>query len=470
MEKFSGHERMFLFPPALEDWVGLDHPARFIREFVDALDLPALGFKVRVSDEGRPSYANDVLLKVWIYGYMNRIRTSRRLEQACREHLSLIWLTGLLAPDHNTLWRFWKLHREQIRKLFRASVKMGSEFGLIGFTLHAIDGTKITSRSAKASGWHRPDLDKRLERLNAEIAELEAAIERGEIEEEGEYRMPERLADQTALRAVVQEKLKELDLAGEDHLHPNEPEARMVKNHGVVHFGYNGQAVVDDQSQMIVGNALVQDPFDQRQLVPMLDQMQQEWGRTADETVADGGYNTGEAILQTEEKEYVVTLAAGPADAESHPHDEYHSTRFQLDRERNVVVCPRGEELHFENRKKKNAKRTVDLYRCHSLTCPVRDLCSNTKKGRSIEIGPNYDAVQRQARKRRTPEGQARIRKRSTLAERPFAVIKVFLDYRRASAAGLENVRTEWSFICTIYNLRILFKHWIAARSLAAAA
>jgi transposase len=471
VEKFAGGESLFLFPPNVEDWVGPDHPARFIREFVESLDLQALAFTERKSDEGRPNYANELLLMVWLYGYLNRIRSARRLEKACREHLSLIWLTSRQEPDHNTLWRFWDRNRKAIRRIFRQSVKIAYGIGAVGFVLQAIDGTKITARSSKQGALHRKDLERELARLDQNIESLEKAIEEGQAER-GEYRLPQELTDRQTLRNAIVEALDALDEQGLDHLQPHEPDARMVKNHGRTEFGYNGQIVVDEQSGIIIENDLVPDEYDQRQLVPMLDRVQQQWGRTADETVADGGYNTAEAIAEAEANGYPVTLGAGPADEESHASDAYHSTKFEFDQKRDVVICPRGEELRFEGNKNKGGGRIVSIYRCTAFeSCPVRDLCTQSKtKGRSVEVSRHYNAVLRQKIKRRTPEGRARIRKRSTLVERPFAVIKHLLEYRRAAAAGIEKVRTEWSFICAVHNLRILLSYWRVAQQVLSAA
>src|SRR5208283_6006269 len=135
--------QQFLFPPALEDWVPADHPARFLREFVDQLDLAKLGFAMPAATEGRPPYAPSLLLKIWLYGYFHRIRATRKLEVACQEHLSLLWLTGLIAPDHNSLWRFWSENQKALRQVFKQTVQLAARTGAAGLALQALDGTKI---------------------------------------------------------------------------------------------------------------------------------------------------------------------------------------------------------------------------------------------------------------------------------------------------------------------------------------
>jgi transposase len=175
----ANYDQMDLLPQSVEEWVPEDHPARFIREFVDALDLGEVGFGERKSEEGRPSYANDLLLKVWLHGHLARIRSTRELERACREHLSLVWLTGRHAPDHNTLWRFWGENRAALREVFRAGVRVAGAQGLIGMICHAVDGTKIRAVASRRTVEHRKELEKALGRVQASIAEMEAAEETG---------------------------------------------------------------------------------------------------------------------------------------------------------------------------------------------------------------------------------------------------------------------------------------------------
>ena len=135
--------QQFIFPPALEDWVPQDHPARFLREFVDQLDLSALGFVIPAATEGRPPYAPSLLLKIWLYGYFHRIRSTRKLEAACQDHLPLLWLSGLIAPDHNSLWRFWRDNQTALRAIFKQTVHLALRTGAVGLAVQALDGTKI---------------------------------------------------------------------------------------------------------------------------------------------------------------------------------------------------------------------------------------------------------------------------------------------------------------------------------------
>src|SRR4030042_1863920 len=128
----ADYSKHYLLPPSLEDWIPEDHPARFIREYVDTLDIEGMGFKRREARDGRPNYGADLVLKVWLYGYFSRIYTTRRLEQACYEHISLIWLTGMNAPDHNTLWRFFRDNKKAIRSIFGNCVRVAVGSNLIG--------------------------------------------------------------------------------------------------------------------------------------------------------------------------------------------------------------------------------------------------------------------------------------------------------------------------------------------------
>ncbi|MBW1854159.1 MAG: IS1182 family transposase [Deltaproteobacteria bacterium] len=458
----ADYSQQYLLPPCVEDWVPEDHPARFIREYVDALDLEALGFKVRKSRDGRPNYGVDLLLNVWLYGYFSRLFSTRKLEQACREHMSLIWLTGNNAPDHNTLWRFFRDNKKSIRKLFKEGVQIAARANLVGMVLHAVDGTKMKAKVATRNGWDRKEMEEVLARLESSLDEAIGEIERLEEEETGEYRLPEGLEDRGKLREMIKEALNEMDEAGRAHLHPNDKEARIMKGDGWKRFAYNAQAVVDEESGFITGEDVVNDEADAHLLTPMVKEVAENLGASPDETVADGGYFSGEELDKAEKEGYGVLVSMG----NRKKNGKYHASRFTYDTQRDVCICPMGMELKYEHTKRAKGNRYfVRVYRCQKFkTCSCRNECSKDKKGRSIEIGEYHEAVTRQREKQKDEAKIAMLKKRKAIVERIFGQIKEGMGFRRFTVNGLEGVRTQWSLLCTVVNLKKLHKWWLEGK------
>jgi transposase len=450
---------MEMMPPCLEDWVPMDHPARFLRAFVDALDLAELGFRQRESEEGAPSYAADLLLKVWLYGYLERIRSTRRLERACRDYLPLLWLTGRHAPDHNTLWRFWRDNRLALRRVFRAGVRVAAEQGLVGMICHAVDGTKIAAVASARTTEHREDLERALGRVEASIAEMEGAVEKAEKEEVGEYQLPEALQEAERLQGAIRSSLGRMKEVEREHLHPGEPEARLMPCAGRNQPAYNAQAVADERAKIIVAETVVNAESDNQLLVPMLEEVKANLGAVAEETVADGGYASAQQFAAAQARGYEVLVAPG-VETGGPPRGTYASGEFTYDPERDEVICPQGKRLRFEGMKKQGEERTaVRLYRCHAYArCPVRALCSRRKDGRRVEVRPQRAALQRQRQKRRDPLKQALLRRRQVIVEPVFGILKQAEGFRRWTVRGLDNVRTQWALVCTAYNLKKLWK------------
>ena len=207
--------------------------------------------------EGRPSYANNLLLKIWLYGYLGRIRATRQLEKACQEHVSLLWLTGLKVPDHNSLWRFWRDNRQALRNVFRAVVKVAAAQGLVGMICHALDGTKMRAVASRRTTEHREDLQKLPARVEEELEKMEAEIEAAERERGGDYRLPEGLREKEDLRRAILETLGKMRWAERAHRHAQEAEARLMPCEGRQDPGYNAQAVADAQAQIVVAAEVV---------------------------------------------------------------------------------------------------------------------------------------------------------------------------------------------------------------------
>jgi transposase len=462
-EKRADYSKRYLLPPSLEDWVGADHPARFIREFVDALDLKELGFRERVSEEGRPNYAADMLLKVWLYGYLMRIRSSRTLERACRENVGLIWLTGMHEPDHNTLWRFFSENKRALRNTFKQAVKVAARANLIGLVLHAVDGTKIVAQASRRTALHKADLEKMLRRLDSAIEEAMGIIESAEVTEQGEYRLPEELCEKEQLREKIRAAISEMEEAGTKDYHPLDKDTRMMNCGGRTEFAYNAQAVADERSGLIVATEVVNAANDRALLVPMIEKVEAGLGSCAEETVADAGYHSTAELHRAEESGYGILVALGRQREEVEGVGEYHPTKFHYDEERDQCVCPRGEALTFERQGTSSKyKYPVRIYRCKSYKqCPVRWQCSKAHNGRKIELSVYHDSLVRQRIKQRRPEMQRALRRRQVVIEPIFGHIKQAMGFRRWTVGGIEGVRTQWSLLCTSVNLSKMYKYWV---------
>ena len=247
-------DQVHLLPACIEDWIVAEHPARFIREFVEGLDLSALGFAVSSGGtEGRPRYATKLMLRVWLYGYYEKVRSTRTLERACRERMGFVWLCGNHRPDHNSLWRFWDQNRSALSGLFKQSVRVAMKLRMVGFVTQAIDGTKIQSCSGTRRTCDEASLKRQLAALNKQIEELEEQLAHSAHSEPDDH-LPAEYLSKSALREKVRAALREVQDDKARHIDPNEPDSRRMKARGGTRFAYNAQAVVDAQEQIITGS------------------------------------------------------------------------------------------------------------------------------------------------------------------------------------------------------------------------
>jgi len=453
--------QQFLLPPAVEDWVPADHPARFLREFVDELDLPALGFAMPSTTEGRPPYHPSLLLKIWLYGYFHRLRSTRKLEAACRDHLPLLWLCGLIAPDHNSLWRFWRDHQQALRAIFKQTVQLAVHTGAVGFALQALDGTKIQAAGSGPKGWSKEYMEKLLAQLDAELQDIELRIvaENPPTDAPG-YRLPEGLAQRQALRAEIKKGLAQLQADGRNHYHPVEPEARRMKVGSAYPYAYNAQAVADEKEKIIVACEATRQETDEGQLIPMIEQAKENLGLcpTAETvTVADTGYGSG-ADLQAASDKGLAVLAP-PREGKPAGNHPYATQHFDIDPQAGTVTCPEGRPLDHEGQTTKGGQ-ILQRFRCHQRDCPVRTQCTRDPKGRQIEVWPHHATVQAMREKLEQPGPRAQWAQRSEIIEPRFAQLKQHDGFRRWTVWGLDVVRTQWALLCATLNLRILYRRW----------
>lgn len=452
-------ERTDLLPPRLEDWAPPHHPVRFVRSFVQSLDLEALGFKLPSNERGGSVIDPSCLLSVWLFCWMERIRTLRKMERACLQLLPVMWLCGGLCPDKNTLWRFFLDNKEPLRKLLSEQVRAAADAGMVGWALHAVDGSKFQVASSGETALWRKRLEDKLKRLeemtDRELARLEA---KARDDEEPSFALPEEFHDEEARRAFVrdylQRNLERFRNTERNVIHPNEPDAAGVKGRGFSGLGYNAQIDVDAQSDLIIASDVVADTNDMEQLAPVLSRVEQEQGRVADVTVFDAGYDSTAQMAQAEDKGFnvVVNLAQDP--------DPFAKKHFEFDAKNNEYICPQKRRLPLITTAKPSKDKPSGraLYRCNPEGCPVRDKCTDSVHGRSVYRYGNEAVRERMAAKTSTPEGKALLRRRKAIVEHKFGQIKANEGFRRFLRKGLENAKVEWSLLCCASNLWKIYR------------
>ncbi|MCH7552524.1 MAG: transposase [Chloroflexi bacterium] len=267
----------WLFPPTVEELIPLTHPARFVGAFVDALERSewdAMEIPVDGNPKGAPSYDPRALLSVWLYGFMTGVRSSRKVEQACRDCIPYLWLTGWQHPDHNTLWRFYQANRQQLRKLLKRTVHVALDLGLVDLVLQAVDGTKVAANAARDRMVDAAGVERLLDRVDAALADLEA--QNGGGAERSAPALPKELSEAKALKERIERAKKRLEDEERTRVNLTDTDAGLVRSHPGIMVGYNGQAVVSPVRQgksaglLITAAEVTTEPNDQGQLAAMI--------------------------------------------------------------------------------------------------------------------------------------------------------------------------------------------------------
>jgi transposase len=476
----ANYDQLFLLPPSIEDWVPPDHPARFIRAFVDQFDLSCFTFANAPSTEGRPRYSNKLLLKIWLYCRMHKMKSLREMEAGCYRDIGLLWLTGMNYPDHNTLWRFYQNNGRHLRKILKQLLEIATRGGLVGLVVQALDGTKIEAMVREGQGCSKTMVKKILTNLD-EIA-IELSETEDDVSAKESYRLPDNLSDpgslndlvRSLLRAqskgekvtlaqgmtkqAVKETLQDVLSRDEGICHPTDPDARMMTCDNGKAFGYNAQIVVDDKHGLIVGEAVTQEANDCHQLSPMIDQTIENTGETSQVTLADGNYCTGEELLKAAEMGAAVLVNDTKEDQAS--SEPFHICNFTYNEDDDSYTCPLGEKLYFRRELKGNGTAMDREYICKNLTCTKKDECTTSKRGRTIRRSGYIDVIRSNRKALAEPKNKALLARRKTIVEPVFGHIKHNEGYRRWRVCGLAQVGAEWTVICLTYNLKKIFQLW----------
>jgi transposase/IS5 family transposase len=453
----ADYQQAMLLPACVEDWIGTEHPARYIRELIRSLDLEGLGFSSPDEQMGGKVYSQRLLLGLWLYGYWKRIRSSRKLESACGEEMAFIWLSGNTRPDHNTLWRFWSQNQAGIKRLFQRSVELAMEMGEVELVLSAIDGTKLQAVCAASGRYDKQHNQKLLKRLEKQIEELEKQIQQNADAEQCQPVLSQALREKSRLAQRVKEALAQSEQKAKRYVHPQETDAQRMPINGANRFGYNAQTAVDAKSQIIVASQLVDSANDTQELMPMIEAIKTTTGQVPRQIVADAGYATAAQLQEAHAQGWeVCTPLIGQNQAAAKP---YHCSHFRYDPQSDTVGCPQGQLLKFHHQRSKKSL-LVRVYRnpAACAQCPVRSLCTQDRYGRAIDIYPWHQFIEQYRQKMLEPNYQALLKRRRALIEPVFAWLKEHAQFRRFSFRGLAKAAVQWAFLCAVHNFKRLAK------------
>ena len=447
-----------LLPESLEDYVAEDNPVRVVEAFVEELDLRDLGFKsIDPAVTGRPAYHPSVLLKLYIYGYLNRIQSTRRLEMEAQRNVELMWLTQNLKPDFKTIANFRHQNGSAVRKVCRQFIEMCRQLDLFAHALVAIDGSKFKAVNSRDKNFTEAKLKRRLAMIEESIRNYLRAMDSAdrsepELAQLKKGRLQEKIA---ALKRQMQE-LKAVEAQLREH--PDEqvsltdPDARSMKTRGTGMVGYNAQTAVDANTHMIVAHEVVNEGIDRDQLTPMTEKAQQATGIKDLTVLADRGYYKGEQILEC------TQAGANPLVPNSATSNALAAGRFG---KRDFIYiarddqyrCPAG-ELAIRRFTTIEHGMEIDVYWTSACTrCAMKTQCttSDYRRIRRWKHESVLDAMQERLDRR--PEVM-RIRRET--AEHPFGTIKLWMGSTHFLMKTLTHVRTEMSLHVLAYNLKRL--------------
>ena len=458
MKHRSGLDRSqtLMFPERLEDYIGAENPVRFLEAFVTNLDLHALGFaKAQVAATGRPPYDPGALLKLYLYGYLHRIRSSRLLEAECHRNVEVIWLLGKLAPDFKTIADFRKDNLRPLRAVSRQFVVLCRKLELFGGQLLAIDGSKFGAVNARDQNYNAAKLKELMDRADARLAEYLEAMDSADTAERGVAALSkEELAAKIAALREKQEwhaeLLEQLD-EEQKQISTTDPESRKLPTAQGTVVGYNAQVAVDAKHKLIAAQDVTNEVTDLKQLANVALAAKSNLEVKQTEVVADAGYYNAAEVSRCAEQGITAYIPKADTSANT-ARGLYGKSRFKYDETKDVYVCPAGGELTYRFATYELG-RELRYYRASGCKgCALKQQCTRNKANRTITREENEGLMEAMAARMKAQPWKFKLRK--TLAEHPFGTIKRWFGYTHFLLKGLEKVRTEWSLTTLVYNLK----------------
>lgn len=456
----TNRNQLPLFASSIDDAIEQDNQIRLIDLFVDSLTLADFGFKLNFIENGRPAYHPSDLLKLFIYGYLNRIRSSRTLEKECTRNIELMWLLKRLVPDHNTISNFRKNNPKAIARVFRATVKMATHFELIGGTLVAGDSTKLRAQNSKKNNFNPAKIERHIAYIDARLEEYNAAL----AKEDGDAIEKELIVKKIKKHTIQKKKYEQyqntIDATGITQISTSDPDSRQIMTrNNISEVAYNVQTVVDALHNIPI-DFKVTNENDSKAMGGMLRRTKTILGHNNFMAIYDKGYHTGSEFDYADKLDIDV-LVAIPSVASHAPDIAFDVEYFKYNKEDDTYTCPANETLSTNGNwySKKNGKSITQMkhYKTNAcLTCTLFDKCTKNKKGRLIERSQHADLIYQN--KVRIENNYEIYRRRQAIVEHPYGVIKRQWDfYYIMTKKTIKHASADVGLIFTAYNLRRIF-------------
>jgi transposase len=460
-----------VLPDVLEAYINEDNEVRFVDAFVDTLDLIGLGFThSHPSDEGRPSYDPKDLLKLYVWGYLNQVRSSRKLERECHRNTEVMWLMRKLAPDFKTIADFRKDNVDRIKRVFTEFVSFLQDIDLVEGKLASIDGSKMKACNASKRNFNPEYLASKLKRIEQRVERYLNELEQNDdelLDDEHEDRellkkrndyLKAKLDRLKKSKVELEEIRRRMEESGKGELSLTDPDSREMRNNGRIEVCYNAELSVDSKEKMIVNYDVTNEPTDERQLAPMAKSTKEVLGVDKLDVTADSGFANMVQIKECADDGITPYLPATKLDGgrmgRPRPDPLFGKEKFVYNPDSDVYICPAGKELAFRfTITTRVGKKRQKIYRTTACpSCPFRARCTSNKRGRTIERWEHQEIIDQVIKRARfEPE---KMGERMKLAEHPFGTIKRAFNQGYFLLKGLTKVNGEMGFTVLAYDMR----------------
>lgn len=453
-------EQLTMFPEALEDYLDPENPVRFIDAFVDNLDLASLGFThSELKDTGRPPYNPGDLLKLYLYGYLNRIRTSRTLEREAVRNLEVMWLLKKLHPDDRTICSFRHDNPKALKEVYRSFTRICKQLDLFSDGLVAVDGSKFKASNSGKRNYSKKGLRESLAKVDKHIQEYLEELDRNDAEDQkgsgklSREDLESKLQQLRDLQARYEGYTEELEATGETQKSLTDPDSRLMKTPKGFDVCQNVQVAADSKHNLVLEFYPTSSEMDQHELEQICTSARDALEVKDLEALADGGYVDHEQIKKCDEENirlYLPIPAYGDANV---PDPAYKRNHFMYDKETDCYRCPAGQELFYSRTTTYRGKQ-IRIYRTPACNqeCPHRTQCTTAKRGRHIHRWEYEDVIERV--EQRVAEQPDKLPLRKQIVEPVFGTIKHAMGQGTLLLRGIEKVAGELSLTMLAYNIR----------------